>query len=187
MEIQQGNSNMQIFFILLGEKNTKYALVIIEFISFMTVLLDMNLFINRNRRKQQHCKVCNSCAGEFEEPSVSVFGSLALGSACRAFGQGSGATAQWLWGWHPWPGSSGVALRDLPPVPVLCASRAEHAHPHTSCEHTSGQESHQHQAGLRGKGSSVAFSARWPLFSRVSPLQVFLVELKRCCSIRCWS
>lgn len=63
MEIQQGNTNMQAFFHFsnIAEKNTKYALVIVEFMSFMAVLLDINLFISRNRRKQQHCQVCNSC------------------------------------------------------------------------------------------------------------------------------
>lgn len=81
MEIQQGNTNMQTFFHFanIAEKITKYALVIVEFMSFMAVLLDINLFINRNRRKQQHCQVCNSCVGEFKEDhSVSIFHLLAL-------------------------------------------------------------------------------------------------------------
>lgn len=62
MEIQQQNTNMQTFFHFanIAENITKYASCIVEFISFMVVLLDINLFINRNRRKQQHCKACNS-------------------------------------------------------------------------------------------------------------------------------
>lgn len=69
MEIQQGNTNVQTFFCFanIAEKITKYALVIVEFISFMVVRFDINLFINRNRRKQQQCKVCNSCVGEFKD------------------------------------------------------------------------------------------------------------------------
>lgn len=81
MEIQQGNTNMQTFFHFANivKKITKYALIIAELISFMVVFLDMNLFINSYRRKQQHCKVCNSCVGEFKEDhSVSTFHLVAL-------------------------------------------------------------------------------------------------------------